>query len=114
MEVSCHLYAPAVSPPGKELQVLLDRRLGGPQSRYGRVNEEKKIPVPARIRTVGRPARSLATTLTELKFARIIRLRTFLQSIGVNSVFFYCGSRRRALRMLRACYTNSNTLTILM
>jgi hypothetical protein len=36
MEVSGQLHSPAALPPGK-----LDRRLGGPQSRYGRGGEEK-------------------------------------------------------------------------
>jgi hypothetical protein len=41
------LHAPAALPPGKELLVPLDRRLGGPQSRYGRGGEEKNSqPLP--------------------------------------------------------------------
>jgi hypothetical protein len=37
----------------------LDRRLGGPQSRSGRLEEEKFLPLPGReLRPLGRPARS--------------------------------------------------------
>jgi len=31
MEASCQLHAPAALPPGKELLVPMDRRLGGPR-----------------------------------------------------------------------------------
>jgi hypothetical protein len=41
MEVSDQLHAPAALLPGKEPLVLLDRGLGGPQSRSGRGGEEK-------------------------------------------------------------------------
>jgi hypothetical protein len=41
MEVSGQLYAPAALPPGKIPRYPLDRRLGGPQSGYGRGSEEK-------------------------------------------------------------------------
>jgi hypothetical protein len=39
MEVSGHIHAPAASPQGS-LRYLLDRRLGGPQSRSGRGDEK--------------------------------------------------------------------------
>jgi hypothetical protein len=50
MEVSSQLHAPAALPPRKETLVMnelcpLDRRLGGPQSRSGRGDEEKKLEV---------------------------------------------------------------------
>jgi hypothetical protein len=41
MEVSGQLHAPAVLLTGKELLIPMDRRLNGPQSRYGRGGEEK-------------------------------------------------------------------------
>jgi hypothetical protein len=47
MEVSGQLHAPAALPPGKEPLVPTDRRLGGPQSRYGRGDEQKNTqPLP--------------------------------------------------------------------
>jgi hypothetical protein len=53
MEVSCQLYDPTALPPGKKNRYLLDRKLGGPQSRSGRGGEEKKktFPAPVRNRT---------------------------------------------------------------
>jgi len=49
MKVSGQLHAPAALPVGKEHPLppttyALDMRLGRPQSRYGRVGEEEKIP----------------------------------------------------------------------
>jgi len=41
MEVSGQLHAPAALHSGKETLIPLYRRLGGPQSRYGRGGEEK-------------------------------------------------------------------------
>jgi hypothetical protein len=41
MEVSSQLYAPAALFPGEEPRYPSDRRLGGPQSRYGRGVKEK-------------------------------------------------------------------------
>jgi hypothetical protein len=47
MEVSRRVHAPAALSPGKESWHPLDRRLGGPQSRSGRVGEEKNSqPLP--------------------------------------------------------------------
>jgi hypothetical protein len=46
MEVSGQLYAPAALPPGKRSCYVLDRRLGGPQSRSGRGGEEKNSKLP--------------------------------------------------------------------
>jgi len=43
MEVNGKLHDPAALPPGKEPWYLLDRRLGGPQSRSGRGGEEKNF-----------------------------------------------------------------------
>jgi hypothetical protein len=44
MEVSGQFHAPASFPPGgKSPRYPLDRRLGGPQSRSGRGDEEKEF-----------------------------------------------------------------------
>jgi hypothetical protein len=50
MERSGQLYAPAALPPGKEPRYPLDKRLGGPQSRFGRCGEQKSLAL-ARNRT---------------------------------------------------------------
>jgi hypothetical protein len=47
MEVSGQFHAPAALPPGKDPWYLLDRRLGGPQSRSGRGGEGK---IPSHIK----------------------------------------------------------------
>jgi hypothetical protein len=41
MEVNDQLHAPEALPQGKSPWYPMDRRLGGPQSRSGRVGEEK-------------------------------------------------------------------------
>jgi hypothetical protein len=46
MEVSGQLRAPAALPQEKIPSYPLDRRLGGPQSRYGRGGEEKNSQPP--------------------------------------------------------------------
>jgi hypothetical protein len=43
MEVNGQLHAPAASPPGKELLLPLDRKLGGPQTSAGCGGEEKNF-----------------------------------------------------------------------
>jgi hypothetical protein len=43
MEVSCQIYTPAVWPPGKNSQYPLCRSLGGPQSQFGRYEEERNL-----------------------------------------------------------------------
>jgi hypothetical protein len=43
MEVSCQLHSLAALPPRKGPWNPLDRRLGGPQSRCGRGDEEKNF-----------------------------------------------------------------------
>jgi hypothetical protein len=68
MEVSGQLHAPAGLPQGKSPLHLLDRRLGGPQSRSGRCGEEKNSkPLPGLehpiIQTV---AQRYATELSQL------------------------------------------------
>jgi hypothetical protein len=45
MEVGGQLHAPATLPPEEDPWYPLDRRLGGPQSRFGR-DGEKKISQP--------------------------------------------------------------------
>jgi hypothetical protein len=46
MEVRVRLHAPAALPQGKSPWYPLDRRLGGPHSRYGRGGEEKNFRPP--------------------------------------------------------------------
>jgi hypothetical protein len=46
MEVSGQLHAPTALTPGKCSRYQLDRRLGGPQSRYTRCGEEKNVMLP--------------------------------------------------------------------
>jgi len=43
MEMSGQLHAPAVLLPGKESQYPFDRRLNGPQRRFGRDDKDKKF-----------------------------------------------------------------------
>jgi hypothetical protein len=73
MEVNGQLQASAALPQGKEPPIPLDRRLGGPQSRAGRSDEEEKSHHWAcRELNPGRPARSLITILTELPLLQFI------------------------------------------
>jgi hypothetical protein len=47
MDVNGQLHGPAALTPGKQPLYPLDRRLGGPQNRYGRVPKKKKfLPLP--------------------------------------------------------------------
>jgi hypothetical protein len=46
MEVSGQLHAPAALPPGKAPRYSLDRRLGGPQSRFERCEGDKNLVLP--------------------------------------------------------------------
>jgi len=46
MEVSGQLHGPAALSPEKERRYPLDRRLGGPQRRSGRGEEEKNSQLP--------------------------------------------------------------------
>jgi hypothetical protein len=43
MDVSAQLHVPATLPLGKNPQYPLDRRLGSPQNRFGRCEEEKNF-----------------------------------------------------------------------
>jgi hypothetical protein len=43
MEVSGQLHAPAALPSGKQSPVPTAQKLGGPQSWYGRYEEEKNL-----------------------------------------------------------------------
>jgi hypothetical protein len=67
MEVSGQLHAPdALLPRGKMLYPL-DKRMGGPQSRFGSGGEGKNShDYPSWELRPGRPTRSLVTILTEL------------------------------------------------
>jgi hypothetical protein len=53
MEVSGQLHAPAALPQGKSPWYPLDRRLGGPQNRFGRGGEEKNSQPPPGIEPYG-------------------------------------------------------------
>jgi hypothetical protein len=68
MEISGNIQAPADLPPReKRPRYPLDRRLGGPQSRFGRVGEEKDIAsFPRRESNSGTLAHNTVTVLTEL------------------------------------------------
>jgi hypothetical protein len=44
LEVSGQLHSPAALPPGKSPRYPLDRRLGGPQSRFGQFRSENSWP----------------------------------------------------------------------
>jgi hypothetical protein len=46
MEVSGQLHASATLPPEKRSSYVLDRRMGGPQSRSGRGGEKKNSQLP--------------------------------------------------------------------
>ena len=63
MGVGGQSHSPAALPPGKTRYPHY-RRLGGPQSRSGRVR--KISPHPTGIRSPNRPASSMVTILTEL------------------------------------------------
>jgi hypothetical protein len=45
MEVSGQLHVSVALSPGKETEYPLDTRLGGPQSRSGRGEEKKSMPL---------------------------------------------------------------------
>jgi hypothetical protein len=51
METSGQFHASAIYPPTKSPWYPLDRTLGGPQGRSGRVGEEKNSQPPTRTRT---------------------------------------------------------------
>jgi hypothetical protein len=58
-EVSGQLHAPAALHPEKESRYLLDRRLGRPQSRSGRLGKKKLLTLPGlELRPLGCPSRS--------------------------------------------------------
>jgi len=46
MEVSGLIYDPVSIPWGKSPGYAFDRKVGGPQSRFGRSGEEKKTSLP--------------------------------------------------------------------
>jgi hypothetical protein len=90
MDVSGQLHATAALPPGKSPPCTpLDRRLGGPQSRYGCCGEEKIRP-RAGIRT---PARRYTDCIEQLNFREqkqvtqslLISANYKFKSIGTNS-----------------------------
>jgi hypothetical protein len=70
MEASGLLHVPATLPPGKELPVPIGKRLGGPQSRSGRGDEEKNSQPPPGIEPRSSSSYSVAipTELSRLLF----------------------------------------------
>jgi hypothetical protein len=79
MEVSGQFQAPVALPPGKNLWYPLGRRLGGPQIRSGRGDEDKNSS-PCRESNHGHSARSLVIILAEYRdsqqnFSFLIKLR---------------------------------------
>jgi hypothetical protein len=75
MKLSGQLHDPAALLPGKSPRYPLGRKLGGPHSRSGRDGEEKSL-CPCQESNPGRPARNLATILTELLWLQIKSLKT--------------------------------------
>jgi hypothetical protein len=77
MEVSGQLHPTAALPPGKEPSYLLDRRLGGLQSRSGRGGDEKNSQSPPGIEPYNlyRSARSPVAIPTELGPIKKFRIR---------------------------------------
>jgi hypothetical protein len=65
LDGSGQIHAPTLYIRGKNPKYPLDRKLCGPQNRYGRCGEEED-PCPYWESNLGRPARSLVTILTEL------------------------------------------------
>jgi hypothetical protein len=56
LEASGQLHTPAALPQGKEPRSPLDRRLGGPQIRSGRREEQKFLPLSGlELRLLSRP-----------------------------------------------------------
>jgi hypothetical protein len=68
-----HIHAPAVLTQVK-CPRQSERRLGGPQKRFGRFGEENNLLLLTvlRRRFLGHPARSLVTILTELPHAEVV------------------------------------------
>jgi hypothetical protein len=84
MGVSGQLHALADLPQGKSPRYPLDRRLGGPQSRYGRCGEEENL-APAGNRTpavqpVAIPT-ELSRLLSEMDTKSMIIVADFLQNV---------------------------------
>jgi hypothetical protein len=70
-----------------EQRYPLDRRLGGPQSRYGNGGEEEIIPsLPLRGINPGRPASSLVTIVTELPPHRKNNIKPCAHSLGIKLI----------------------------
>jgi hypothetical protein len=74
MEVNGQLHAPAALPPWKSPRYPLDRRLGGPQSRFGSGGEKKNSQPLSKIGpTIIQPvAQRYTTVLTPLQEMRIL------------------------------------------
>jgi hypothetical protein len=93
MEVSGQLYAPAALPQGKSPWYPLDRRLGGPQSRYGRGGEEKNSQpsqAHSNIILTSTPNSfewSLQFRFSDENFVRISHLAMCVTYEGVSKIF---------------------------
>jgi hypothetical protein len=89
MEVSGQLHAPAALPPGERAPgTVLDRGLGGPQSRSGRRGEEKKTS-PYRQSNPGRLVRSPSLYRLSYPYTFFLKCRSkilFLSLDGIPSV----------------------------
>jgi hypothetical protein len=96
MEVSGQLHGPATLPLEKEPQVPLDRRLGGPQSQFGRCGEERNLlpllgiePRPSSLLPIATP-----TEISWLMRRRIMRKRRMKNNnlIVQFPYFYYSGN----------------------
>jgi hypothetical protein len=78
--VSGKLHAPAALPLGKEPRYPLDRRLGGPQSQYGRCWQDKFLD-PAGTRTL--------TPLSSIPYSALYRIRYPGYPLAICSSEYY-------------------------
>jgi hypothetical protein len=80
------LHAPAALPPGKEPRFSLDRRLGGPQNRSGRLGEEKILDPTGTLTPIPQSSNpepvAIPTALSRLQY------HTITASINPDSAYF--------------------------
>jgi len=74
MEMSRLTSRPDLYSPEKESRCPSNRRLGGPNSRFGRLGEKKSL-APTEIRTPDRPVRSLVVRAATLQWDIFDKLR---------------------------------------
>ena len=83
---------PGLFTTGREPLYPWDKRLGAPQSRFGRYGEDKNYLAAAGIRTPNLPARSLVSVLTALSmFLKIIFLCIFYLDVSSKGRGFFFG-----------------------